>query len=631
MRNIVIVAFIILLATGLAGLSAPSMAQESDSEIIAEHRVSRGQTLSSIAAYYYGDGRKWRLIFDANRDKLVSYEDIKVNDVLIIPIDKEGEDDRPSLQVAVGGAWAPYIQIEDTPAGPEFSGSAVEIVEKVFLKAGYEPEFVELPSWQDVADELQKAEDIESDVVASFPYVETPERREKYLLTEAIIDTPYMAFVRSGDIELIGKSADYSGLTFCKQAGYQTKDVASLQVTFDGVTVVEAASTTECFERLLNDRDVDVVTEIQYAGISALRERVKSGVIDPGDAKSTCIISQPSLGGDPAGASIIISKNIDGGEELQRELNDALRSMTDIGEATMHRNKFLDQLAQKELELDDGLGRFCDTVVAADGDEETAAPEARVLLSTSGDYMPYTQAKMMPQRPAEEQDGLSAWLIRMMFDEAGVEAQVEFAPSWSEARNRVGPLSVPGSFPWFDSAEMREKYLYSRPFQSIPVMMFTRAGSKDVGRTFKFASLVDQTLCMEEGWSVPERVQAMINAGSVQEMRRPSLQGCMRAIDDGEADFTIVNVYTGWDAIRDAGLDTGAFCFQFPPVASQPAHLIMADTAEARSMLERFNTVVAEWEKNGLIQRYSDTYRSQYEQKYVMFQLTQQSCRSLSQ
>lgn len=49
------------------------------------YRVGYGDTLSSIAAEMYGDARKWRKIFDANRSNLGSSHTLKVGQILIIP------------------------------------------------------------------------------------------------------------------------------------------------------------------------------------------------------------------------------------------------------------------------------------------------------------------------------------------------------------------------------------------------------------------------------------------------------------------------------------------------------------------------------------------------------------------
>ena len=51
----------------------------------AQYRVQRGDTLSVVAARMYHNPRKWKLIYDANRDTLGGSQKLKTGQVLIIP------------------------------------------------------------------------------------------------------------------------------------------------------------------------------------------------------------------------------------------------------------------------------------------------------------------------------------------------------------------------------------------------------------------------------------------------------------------------------------------------------------------------------------------------------------------
>lgn len=53
--------------------------------IYATHTVVKGESLSKIAKRYYGDMMKYQQIFDANRDKLTSPDEIEVGQELVIP------------------------------------------------------------------------------------------------------------------------------------------------------------------------------------------------------------------------------------------------------------------------------------------------------------------------------------------------------------------------------------------------------------------------------------------------------------------------------------------------------------------------------------------------------------------
>jgi len=63
-------------AMALAGRAKPAGTQ---------YRVQRGDTLSSLAARVYHNPRKWKLIYDANRDTLGGSQKLKVGQLIIIP------------------------------------------------------------------------------------------------------------------------------------------------------------------------------------------------------------------------------------------------------------------------------------------------------------------------------------------------------------------------------------------------------------------------------------------------------------------------------------------------------------------------------------------------------------------
>ncbi len=49
------------------------------------HTVAKGESLSKIAKQYYGDARKWRKIYDANKDTIKNPDLIYPGQVFRIP------------------------------------------------------------------------------------------------------------------------------------------------------------------------------------------------------------------------------------------------------------------------------------------------------------------------------------------------------------------------------------------------------------------------------------------------------------------------------------------------------------------------------------------------------------------
>ncbi|MGD2068954.1 MAG: LysM peptidoglycan-binding domain-containing protein [Gemmatimonadota bacterium] len=75
-------ATVLLALVLMSGLAAPPAASQ---EAAQTHEVRSGETLWSLAARYYQDGRLWRRIFEANRDRLDDPADLDVGLVLTIP------------------------------------------------------------------------------------------------------------------------------------------------------------------------------------------------------------------------------------------------------------------------------------------------------------------------------------------------------------------------------------------------------------------------------------------------------------------------------------------------------------------------------------------------------------------
>jgi hypothetical protein len=59
-------------------------------EAATPYTVAKGDTLEKIAAKFYGDSKKWRGIYEANRDVLKSPNRIYPGQKLMIPADQEG-------------------------------------------------------------------------------------------------------------------------------------------------------------------------------------------------------------------------------------------------------------------------------------------------------------------------------------------------------------------------------------------------------------------------------------------------------------------------------------------------------------------------------------------------------------
>lgn len=69
-------------------VQAPAPAQPAEAAV--PYTVAKGDTLEKIAAKFYGDSKKWRRIYDANRDTLKGPNRIYPGQKLMIPADEKG-------------------------------------------------------------------------------------------------------------------------------------------------------------------------------------------------------------------------------------------------------------------------------------------------------------------------------------------------------------------------------------------------------------------------------------------------------------------------------------------------------------------------------------------------------------
>ena len=65
--------------------SAPSRPTDQPVEREVTYTVQKGDSLSKIAQQQYGDGKKWKAIFEANRDQISNPDLIHPGQVLTIP------------------------------------------------------------------------------------------------------------------------------------------------------------------------------------------------------------------------------------------------------------------------------------------------------------------------------------------------------------------------------------------------------------------------------------------------------------------------------------------------------------------------------------------------------------------
>ncbi len=77
--------FFAMLSLGIIMIGAFFFFQREQTQFMT-HRVNPGETLRTLASQYYGDANQWKVIFLANRKKLMAKQGLVPGDTLKIPI-----------------------------------------------------------------------------------------------------------------------------------------------------------------------------------------------------------------------------------------------------------------------------------------------------------------------------------------------------------------------------------------------------------------------------------------------------------------------------------------------------------------------------------------------------------------
>ncbi|MFC3501948.1 substrate-binding periplasmic protein [Micromonospora krabiensis] len=174
----------------------------------------------------------------------------------------------PSRPVLVSsGDWAPFVGA-DLPAG----GPMTELVVEVLTRCGYRPEVRYASSWALTEEQLGSGASI-----GMFPLVGSESRRDRFLLSDRLIDFEYVLFYdrREGEPR-VSSAADLSALRVGGVAGYDYWD--ELESAVPGM--VRFDSTVQGFRALVDGR-IDVLAEGLLSGQAALTD--PSLAADAGD------------------------------------------------------------------------------------------------------------------------------------------------------------------------------------------------------------------------------------------------------------------------------------------------------------------------------------------------------------
>lgn len=290
------------------------------------YEVEAGDSLSSIAYKFYRDQYKWRLIRDANQDK-VSTDGalVQVGTILDIPdvapeggeIEAEpGQDDvtrvdqatgRTQIDLVTGNDFKPYAD-ETLPEG----GMLTDIVVTAFRDLGYEPvvDFLNWPSGYDLTNRGKFA--------ATWAWAPTAEREADFLYSDSLAEDLTFAYWHVDRPQRFEQIDDIKGSRVCRAVDYYTEFMDHLIESGD-IEFTQPKDINDCW-RGLADGSFDFVIQAEFASVAQHAELGLSDQI----VKSDAVVAKQSY-------HAIFPRSISESGKLRDDFNRAFRKMEETG------------------------------------------------------------------------------------------------------------------------------------------------------------------------------------------------------------------------------------------------------------------------------------------------------------
>ncbi|MDG4763994.1 transporter substrate-binding domain-containing protein [Solwaraspora sp. WMMD406] len=226
-------------------------------------------------------------------------------------------------------------------------------------------------------------------------------------------------------------------------------------------------------------------------------------------------------------------------------------------------------------------------VVVIIGLRPSPTAPARPVIVTSGAWAPFVGPDLPRGGPITE-------LVVAALTRSGYSPEITYT-SWSLAEEQVAAGAAHAVFPLVASSSRRDAFLLSDPLIDFEYVLFydSRAGTPQVDGPDDLAALRVGGITGYDYW-------AELDAAVPELVRFESTLEGFQALADGRIDLLAEGLLSGHAVLTDPSFAGDAADFTHlrdggPVVRSvQGLHLMMPDTAEAATVLRRFNLVLGE-------------------------------------
>ena len=230
--------------------------------------VREGDNLSKIARRVYNDGKKWKLIFDANRDLLNTPDKLRAGWSLRIPplddvpppeplppanVEKRPTDPAPKRTLVTRNLYPPFVH--HTLSN---QGMLTDIVRTAFEAMNYKIDILFRP--------LHEGRNAarEGRVTGTFPHANQLDPNAPFFASQPLYRVLIRAFVRTASPISFDTLDNFRGLVLCQPEGTATAALQPL-IANNSITLKQPRSIEACFQALVN-KQVDMVVVDEFGG-----------------------------------------------------------------------------------------------------------------------------------------------------------------------------------------------------------------------------------------------------------------------------------------------------------------------------------------------------------------------------
>ena len=193
---------------------------------------------------------------------------------------------------------------------------------------------------------------------------------------------------------------------------------------------------------------------------------------------------------------------------------------------------------------------------------------------------------------------------------SNIDSSLDWQP-WNRGYLKTLRGNYDATFPYVQSAQREEVFLYSEPLFVAEQYIFSRAG--ELIEVDDISSMQGRRLCHPLGWQAAPIFQQLLDDGQLSRHSPTGLNECARLLLMERDDFFYSYLYLGETALRLTGEPIERFRRSKSAISSTLHLIVPRSHPQAAVIIAQFNQGLAALQASGDYQRLIERYMQQHE------------------